>query len=371
MIIKKITNPKIRETPFILTPIPFQDELLSSWLVRTAYAHHTHPHTFMKLHLGLCNQSVSINNFDAIISEDHIKLLLYKTHQQVDIFRMSLQSYNGYLQESIITNGLNKFLCNLRFCPICLREDKIIYFRKNWKVVFNTICIKHKCFLLDSCPQCDRLISITKMYKNKLSVKYCYNCGFDLSKSRKIPIPKNTRLISVLKLNSVLEQGYILFKSKLIYSFVFFDTIVQLSKIILRYQKKLNLSIDLNKVIKSSNSYKPIYFQVSIKKQHLLFNTVMSLFESYPYRFKQYIKKNKLSHWKITKDMKYISFWFEELINNLSPRMIHNSNIITKIEIFNGKKYLRSKNILINKASLSRLFKCNFFSSYNNLSSNI
>ena len=120
MIIKKISNPTIRKKPFIIIPKPLNNELLTSWLSRTAYAHYTHPHTFVNLHLGLKYQNTSLHNFDAIVSNKMINLIKKKCNNKINIFNMSLKSYNSYLQENIIDNGLNRFLCNLRFCPVCL-----------------------------------------------------------------------------------------------------------------------------------------------------------------------------------------------------------------------------------------------------------
>ena len=67
------------------------------------------------------------------------------------------------------------------------------------------------------------------------------------------------------------------------------------------------------------------------------------------------------------RDMEYVSFWYENLISDITPRFIPISKMITQKEIENGKKYLISQNILVSKASLTRLFGCSFFSIYNNL----
>jgi len=62
-----------------------------------------------------------------------------------------------------------------------------------------------------------------------------------------------------------------------------------------------------------------------------------------------------------------ISFWFKELINNITPQYISITKLITTKEIENAKKYLLKKNIPDSKANLTTLLGCNFFSSYNDL----
>ena len=111
----------------------------------------------------------------------------------------------------------------------------------------------------------------------------------------------------------------------------------------------------------------PIHFYLSIKEQFIIFSIIMDLFEEYPIKFKRFILENKISHWQMTRDMPYISYWYNELINCITPREIYNSRMITDEEIQNAKKYLILHGIEVNKSSMSRITGCNFHSSYNNL----
>ena len=97
----------------------------------------------------------------------------------------------------------------------------------------------------------------------------------------------------------------------------------------------------------------------------------MKLFEDYPKNIAKYIHDNKLSHWQTIKDMDYVSFWFENLVNDITPRFVPITKLITNEEIKKGEIYLRSKKLIVNKANLTRLFGCNFFSSYNKLNLSI
>lgn len=369
--IKKIKNPKLNDSRFVIVPIPFEDELFSSWLIRTAYAHNTHPHTFIQLHLNRNYQYMSNNNLDVVVNDDELEKLEFKCNNKIELHSLTLKVYNGFLQENMINNGFNKLLCNLRFCPICLREDNIIYFRKHWKIVFNTICEKHKCFLYDSCPNCNSVIDISKMFMNKLTFKYCNSCGFDLTKSRKIPIPIKSfeGINTVERLNNVLKKGYIKLGTSFIYSFYFFDSLLQLSKKILKHKKALFVNkryLFRYLKFKEYSSGQPVYQQITIKEQYSLFYLLYYLFNNYPKNLRKYIRKNNLSHWSTLRDMDYVSFWFNSLINSITPRYVPISKILTNKEILNGKKYLISKGLVINKANMSKLFGCSFFSIYNN-----
>lgn len=374
--IKKIKDYRILASTFIVIPEPLDDELFSSWFARTAYAHHTHPITFANINLNARYGHFFTKNVDVSINQDIINLLKYKSRCIVNINALLLKSMDGYLQENIIMNGNNKMITKIRFCPVCLREDIVKYFRKSWKIVFNTACTKHGCYLHDCCPKCKSEITLSKMYKNKLTFRYCSKCGFDLSKSRKLYISKEAEYgLTVIKhLNKILEQGYIQFNDRFVYSFYFFDVLMQLVKKIYLHRNDnfINKEYLFKYMTKNKRSkYDLVKFNFPIKEQYALFGLAFLLFEKYPRNLISYIKANKLSHWQVLKDMEHVSFWFQELITNITPRVIPISKIITKEEIQNGKKYLIKKNKVVNKANLSHLFGCSFFSSYNSLSTKV
>ncbi|MDD2356455.1 MAG: TniQ family protein [Thiovulaceae bacterium] len=374
--IKKINNPKFLSAKFLIIPSPLPNELLSSWLVRTAYAHHTHPHTFMNLHFGQKYGYVFHNNIDISISNKDIEKILNKCRHKIDVKNLTLKTYETYLQEKIINNGSNKFLCDLRFCPLCLKEDPVVYFRKQWKIAFYTICQKHLCFLLTECPNCNTKIDISKMHSNTYSFKYCYKCKFELSSSH--PSLIDSHLLQHLpqhkKLISALHNGYITFQKRPVYSFYFFDVLLQLTKKLLRNNKHKFFDFHESfQYLKSINKMriKPIGNLITIQQQYILFTLLIHLFENYPYNFIEYIKANKLSHWQLTQDMDYVPFWYETLVNEISPQVVPFSKLVTDEEIEAAKKYLLANNIPINKANLTRLLGCNFFSSYNDLKERI
>ncbi len=367
----RLKNISIKDAKFIVVPKIYEDELLSSWFIRTAYAHHTHPHTFLQLHLSRNSQILTGNNFDIVLSDDEIKVLESKSNN-INLRQSTLKNYNGYLQENIIANGQNSLICTLRFCPKCLKE-KIVYFKKNWKIVLNTTCLKHNCYLHDCCHNCKSNLQISKMFEQKKSFKYCYFCGFDLSKTKVEIIKIQSIFINhTKKLNDIIKKGFVILGDIYVYSFLFFDVLLQIVKKIVKHKnlefvKKYDIFkyIDIKKRILNSS---PTHFYLSIKEQFTIFSIIMDLFEEYPIKFKRFILENKISHWQITRDMSYISYWYKELINSITPREIYNSRILTDDEIQNAKKYLISEGIEVNKSSMSRITGCNFHSKYNQLS---
>lgn len=371
--IKKVKLSKLQDKPFTIIPKPFDDELLSSWFARLAYAHHTHPQTFINLYFGLSNRGLFKNNIDISLDVTLLQQIQTMCNNKIDIFKLTLKTYSGYLQEDDINIPSNRFFSPIRYCPICLREDKIPYFRKSWKLAFSSICLKHDCFLYASCSTCNEPLSILKMYKDKLPFIYCHKCGFELKKARKIGLRDKylSAKNSQQEILRILHQGYAKFHDSIVYSFCFFDTINQLAKMILLKQnfgfieKHRLFELIQNCKERKFNTSKSIYIQLDVKESFALFGLIWHLFEEYPKNLEQFIYENSLTHWDMVKEIRYLSFWYDNLVNNIIPRYVAFGDLITLEEIENGKTYLISHGLEVTKANLSRLFdNINYFANY-------
>jgi ribosomal protein L32 len=110
----------------------------------------------------------------------------------------TLRTYEGLLYSKFRMSGALHWILTLKmyhrkregfglqFCPACLADDAIPYFRKCWRVAFNTICTRHGTMLLDRCPKCGVAIAVHRLDIAKSDaieigpVSYCHSCGFDL-----------------------------------------------------------------------------------------------------------------------------------------------------------------------------------------------
>lgn len=371
--IKKIKNPLIEKSRFLIIPEPFEGEIFSSWFARCAYAHKTHPKTFWNLHFPKDKFIYTITpNIDATISDEVLRVISLKTlFSMTKLKSMTMMFYDGYLQEQIIRNGTNKFLTNYRFCPKCWQEDKIPYIRKEHRIVFSTFCKKHKCYLQDKCPNCQTPISAFKMFENELPYEFCCNCGFKLANSDIKYIKNEFRYKLNCKLINILKKGYIQLGNYYIYSFLFFDVISHISKLILS-SKKTKINGIENKILKKISrryflSSKSSFSQIAIKEQYILFSIILSIFEEFPKQLELFITENNLSNFEMLRDMKVIPYWYEKSVNNISFKIVYLAKMITEEEIINGINYLKEKDILINQSNLTKLLGYNFFSSYNGL----
>ncbi len=82
--IKKIKILQLKDVNFLIVPQSLDDELFSSWMVRTAYAHKTHPHTFENLYLDLPQRLFS-KDIDVSINNETIQIVQNKCRDKVNI----------------------------------------------------------------------------------------------------------------------------------------------------------------------------------------------------------------------------------------------------------------------------------------------
>lgn len=187
--------------PSSLWPIrykPLPDELLSCWLVRLAHGHGLKVQTFCNLIFGNRRQ-VWNRDIDRLAPAWLIDELCYRTGTSHDAaLNTTLRAYEGVLYSKFRMSGALQWILvlkmyhrkregyGLQFCPTCLAGDAAPYFRKCWRVAFNTVCTRHGTMLLDRCPACGVAIAIHRLDMIKpdaidiAPLSYCHACGFDL-----------------------------------------------------------------------------------------------------------------------------------------------------------------------------------------------
>ena len=175
---------------FRVKPKPQEDELLSSWLVRVARAHLTHTTSFTNMHFKEYRTNIIWQrDLDIWCPDELIERISFKSGYSQDIiFNMTLKSLEGIVTDKITGKTFTPNIralgnyCHIKtkgglmFCPECLKEDKIPYFRKIWRLKEHTICKKHNIELLDRCPNCSTPLTISKSFQEK-DFTFCYKCG--------------------------------------------------------------------------------------------------------------------------------------------------------------------------------------------------
>lgn len=197
---------------------PLPDELLSCWLVRLAHGHGLKVQTFCNLIFGnrlqVWNRDIDRTAPNWLLDE-----LSYRTGTSADLaWKTTLRAYEGLLYRTYRLSSTMQWILSLKiyhrkregyglqFCPACLKEDAIPYFRKSWRVAFNTVCSRHRTMLQDRCPKCSASIAFHRIdMRNSTSfelapLSYCHLCGFDLREaSQEEPISYDHQASALLR----------------------------------------------------------------------------------------------------------------------------------------------------------------------------
>ncbi len=247
----KLSTLEINYTPtlFSMNPKPFPDELFSSWLCRLAKANFFSYIQFLRnfteidyeIMKNMSNKQYWMFDLDKKIPLELLNALSRKTGLSKEkILKLTLKEWEDIIYHLFFTrkgSSSSKKLGALRYCPLCLKEDKIPYFRKFWRTRLATCCEKHKIYLNDRCSNldCKRPLNIS-LVKFEKSIKECVYCGADLSNSDVIKIPENSSYIRIItNLKSILREGKWIFSGEELSSLLFLEAMYFLCRFIIKY----------------------------------------------------------------------------------------------------------------------------------------
>lgn len=144
---------------------PVEDELLSSFLVRAAVAHHADPYRFCRHTLGghpVWERDVDRSASSALqsristvsgLSEPRVRLMLLVSWERSLGGTERVQSATAPWINSLgIFHRIRK-RHGLQCCPDCVAADGV--YRRTWRLSFVTVCVRHRRQLVDACGYCD------------------------------------------------------------------------------------------------------------------------------------------------------------------------------------------------------------------------
>lgn len=179
--------------PWTLSVEPIHDELLSSWLIRSALINGCDPISLTSSIWG--GWQIWAVDFDRSISTEHLSTLANLLNVDIHYFKkLTLQDISRTINHRALpTKQLWPWLLStgtrnknrkggLQYCPKCFSEDTP-YYKQQWRYAWHTHCIKHKTPLLDKCQSCQLPLEPHKLEAIKHSLNNCSNCSFNLAKA--------------------------------------------------------------------------------------------------------------------------------------------------------------------------------------------
>ena len=370
---KKRDNTWIQDYFFLIVPRPLKNELLSSWLTRVAIEHRRKLSIFLSLYIKKEGSSISRNDIDFLYDEKLFEVLVNKSNLiKEDIFKMSLRSEEGYLYSCNINslyppNQIRKLVdkrkhYGLMYCPKCLAEDEIPYFRKEWRYQFYNICTKHEIFLTDKCWVCYERINFSAIKHNK-SLAICSKCEKDLSTTlfKKIQSNYEYGVTAVKWFENGLNRGFFTINNQKVYSVFVFDSF---KRFIYLLDRKENLILDDFPLI---NEYKNLCKKLEnynskkvsmIYKDFFLTAMIYFLFQNLPNNLQKFAKENNITYRDFLHGFKDASFWYKNLIFDLIPMENKKGRKIVESEVLGSMKYLESIRKRVNIINVAEIVGC-------------
>lgn len=174
---------------------PAQEELLSGYLSRVAFAHGAQPHAFYQLHLqdgwfwtrdvdrGATLRHHAVLSCDAGLSIDALQAMTLRSW----IGALTPGDYSRRVVPAVVPwiNAVGIYqegrrLHALQYCPECLANDGIV--QRHWRLSFYTHCPRHNELLADACERCDAPFAPHRSLGNILR---CSNCQSTLRAHRR------------------------------------------------------------------------------------------------------------------------------------------------------------------------------------------
>lgn len=359
---------------FLIIPKPLPDELLSSWLTRLAIDHRYKLSNFLSLFVKKQGHRVCSIDMDFQYNEKLFETLALKSNIPIkDIWKLSLSSEQGYLfscndclypPKQIRKLKDKRTHYGLMFCPKCLAEDKIPYFRKKWRYYFYNACPKHNIFLTDRCWCCYERICFSRI-SHMRKVSYCSKCEKDLSTTIALPLQSNYQygLKAVRWFEKGLQKGYFIINHQKVASLFVFESFTNLCFLL---DRKENLVLDNFPMIKEYHAVckKLAKYDskkaTSIQKDFILTAMVYFLFQNYPKNILSFVETNHLTHRDFVHGFVEIPFWYKKIIDELIPAQNKIGREISESEVIGAIKYLTKLNIPATQEEVARIVGCHF-----------
>jgi rubredoxin len=355
----------LKNTKISGVPEPYPSELFSSWISRTATHFFMQTPSFVNIYFPEYKNWFFNRDIDIRIDDEIIENFSKRTGIDKNIlYKTSLKSYEGYLSEKIYSNTRNSLISTikikgtyaklpgLKYCPLCLKEKE--YFRKEWRLAFYPVCVKHKTFLIDRCPNCGEPLTIFKR-KHDIESFNCWNCGFIFKEAEpEFVNPKSKGINLIYRLLKILNQGYFKFNNRYYYSMAFFPVVKKFAKLIYLngkiFNDRLLKEMELNDIIIKYSKAKILEETASIKESYVIFSAVSEILKS-EQMIDRFVKENKITYSLLIKDMTYIPYWYQKIVNKYYDKKYSPAYE----EVKNAVNWMKKKHFPISFKSVSEV----------------
>lgn len=194
------------------------DELLSSWLIRSALENGCDP---LNLTSALWpERRIWTTDIDrSIPAACQASLAKMAGVSDTAIFASMLKDVASHIRsDNLPMHGSWPWILavrarnrkrggGLQFCSHCLQSDRRPYFRLQWRFAWHVICESHNCPLLDQCPHCFATVEPHRLTAQSLHQAVCASCSGILTATSSTQIDPFTTDLQT-KTDAALANGF-------------------------------------------------------------------------------------------------------------------------------------------------------------------
>lgn len=311
-------------------PSPLQpDEILSSWLARTALAQGCDPLSITSyiwpgwrawtqdIDRGLTKDRLDLLSHCSKISKSFIHAsTLESIANATGNNRVNSRTYLNWILPLGSRN--RKRHGGPQFCPACLASDRYPHFRLQWRLAWHTVCPSHSIFLHDACPHCRTPIEYHRLEARDSRISICATCKYDLADSPR-EISPSSLMSFQRKADNIIKDGVGTYGNFALNSFNWFDLckfVIRIGRLCARKGKKYTHFLqELNILeIDAFKSSTGLIFELlpRVERSKIILN-ILPILDVGPINFARLANANNIT----IRTLKYISHDMPEIISNL------------------------------------------------------
>jgi hypothetical protein len=365
---------------WLIRPKPIEGELLSSWMVRLAFAQGLKLESFCYRSWGRGAQVMN-GDIDLYATDEVFQTLACHTGASMQqVSQTVFADMAGTLFDQILQNGLTEWVTflgfrkkspliqGLSYCPLCIATDTLPYIRKLWRMAFATVCVIHRIRLKQDCPHCGAPFTIHRWDKgNHLiypghPITHCPHCRKDRTKGAAIEEVKDVQVIDFQRiLENTVDHGWIKMNDRTTDAYLFFAGLAMLASVLLerrranRLRKQLLQQEFLSLVVATPTKSQRVE-ALSLSLRYEIMRVLAWLWEDWPTRFIQLCQDTQFSSSYLfdhfSGPVKNIPFWlWEPVYLNLSRK--HYAPAEEEIDAVLA--YLKRRQKIVKKIDVVRL----------------
>ncbi len=198
---------------FKLKTAPENEESLASWLVRISHQFVLKPYAFCLIMWR--GTTVLTRDIDGQSNPAIWKRLAEANGiSEAEAYSTTISSLEGKLFSRHSPNSKTRWVLRLgvfhrsrrrfgqQYCPHCLATESTPNYHLKWRLAFSTVCLKHRCVLLDHCASCGSAVEFHRTDPYFSTIVECFHCRARLDKQNTSRAPSD-----VIKLQSHLESA--------------------------------------------------------------------------------------------------------------------------------------------------------------------